>query len=147
MKIVVNNEQERLLARKFINAINEYCSIEEVIDPEFLDHNQCRILRYELAHQRVVVDQLEPEIILEDTDFITGTCRICGCRTSGVYEDYGVVTYSNYLQLMSPEEQSNWICDECQRCLCSCCGEHLTINDFNFDDECVYCLYDIPDVY
>lgn len=145
MKIVVNNEAEKVLLEKLINTINDLDLFGEIerIDKEtgnepILTRRELKILREEFfcGSLSVVVDSKEQEISVEN-DLTTGTCVVCGAETVGVGPDsYDQVSYRDYLKLMSPEEQGKWKCDACERNTCPECGEAQCLPDV---DMCLGC--------
>lgn len=135
MKIIVANESEKLLIEKFIEEFRECDMADELhevsseCDPHDCFHSdEATIINYALDQCRVIVDEKEKDIYLEEDDLITGICKFCGEQTNGM-SDYDDITYEHYLKMMSLDEQENWTCEECYRRLCSCCGEKLTEND------------------
>lgn len=137
MKIVVANESEKKLLEKLIEEFHE-CDIADEIHKITFDcdplhcftEDEATIINYAFDQCKVVIDEKEKDILLEEDDMITGTCKFCGVQTTGMSDDcYDAISYEDYLKLMSPEEQEKWTCYECYRRLCSCCGEKLTEND------------------
>jgi len=151
MRIVVNNEQERELVKRFLrmtydnDLFNELERINIENDVHDLDSAEYQVLEWAFNLAKITIDKTEREMELDETDCITGFCRVCECQTEGMGDCHDDVTYSEYLRLMSADVQAEWICEDCQSNMCGCCGERLSVSyDYG---ECANCLYDFPEVF
>lgn len=120
MKIIVNNEKEQALIKKFIKEFRE-CDIAHEIhriscedEPlAGLGSDEATIIDFAFDQCRIVVDEQEKSILLEEDDMVTGTCVVCGTKTHGMSDCYDDITYEQYIDMMSSEEQEKWLCEEC----------------------------------
>lgn len=147
MRIVVSNEQEADLIRRFLNDGHEH-SIMDLLKSEIakypddqpeLEGEDFRILAEAVfwGGPTIEIDLKEEELRFEDDDWVTGKCIHCGTHTIGSANDEPL-TYSGWKWLDSPETRVKWRCEECARRLCPACSEHLIENDE--DDECKVCM-------
>lgn len=122
MRIVVQNEKEKELIRRFIRVLVEMDAIEEVekldhdttgcIDVIFLQSDEYRLIRENLHSGMIHIDQTINEMTFDDSSIITGTCSKCETVTEGTSNDDDI-TYTEYLEYNSKEKQDNWLCESC----------------------------------
>jgi hypothetical protein len=120
MKILVANEQEKDLLRRFIKCLHETDSFDDIenndhigdIEEYFLSTDEHKLIAENLFYGIVMVDESIDELTFEDDTCITGTCKKCGIQTEGT-SNGDTVTYSEYLNSRSKERQNNWICESC----------------------------------
>jgi len=146
LKIVVANQAEKELLKRFVKGMSDLSIYDEFhkIDVECLEEKcyfpDCReldILEGAFNDAMIEVDESESDIYLEENSIITGTCRFCKVGTTGMENDDDI-SYTDYLKMMSQEEQEKWACSECFRLICSCCGENLV--DDQDDNDCAECM-------
>lgn len=125
MRIIVQNEQEKELIKRFVNILTKDGGLDalEIHDDEISTEQDCftrlntdeyRLLYEELRDRVITIDENIEEMLFEDDDVITGTCKICGIPTCGRVNGEPV-TYSDYLHSMSKEQQDNWLCLTCYK--------------------------------
>jgi len=120
MQIIVNNEKEKDLIKRFIKALVELDGIEEVeridhegdLDETYVWSDEYRLIGENLCGIKIIIDNSIREMEFDDSSVITGQCVICGVHTEGTANDDDI-TYSEYLSYMSKEQQDNWKCETC----------------------------------
>jgi hypothetical protein len=122
MKILVANEQEKDLLRRFIKCLHETDSFDDIEnndhigdkEEDFLSTDEHKLIAENLFYGIVMVDESIDELTFEDDTCITGTCKKCGVQTEGT-SDGETISYSEYLDSISEERQKNWLCETCYR--------------------------------
>lgn len=123
MKIIVQNEKEKDLIKRFVDLLTEDYGLDalEIHDDEMskypdeiprLNADECKLLYEEFRDRSITIDENIEEMLFENDDVITGTCKVCGIQTCGRVNGESV-TYSDYLHSMSKEQQDNWLCLTC----------------------------------
>lgn len=123
MKIVVQNEKEKELLKRFVDLLIKDDGLDalEIHDGELandsgefqrLNTDEYKLLYEEFRDRSITIDENIEEMLFENDDVITGTCKVCGIPTCGRVNDEPV-TYSDYLHSMSKEQQDNWLCLTC----------------------------------
>ncbi|WP_276918677.1 hypothetical protein [Aneurinibacillus aneurinilyticus] len=123
MKIIVQNEKEKDLIKRFVDLLTEYYGLDalEIHDDEMskypdeiprLNADEYKLLYEEFRDRSITIDENIEEMLFENDDVITGTCKVCGIQTCGRVNGESV-TYSDYLHSMSKEQQDKWLCLTC----------------------------------
>jgi hypothetical protein len=120
MKIIVKNDKERDLIKRFIKALVELDGIEEVekidhegdLDETYVWSDEYRLIREELSTVKIDIDEYIKEMTFDDSSVVIGKCMNCGVQTEGTSNDEEI-TYSEYLYYMSDEIQNTWKCEKC----------------------------------
>ena len=117
MKILVNNEKEQDLVRRFLKSMRELDMISELLDrdqdckTEFLNSDESHFFDDMLLNACVEIDPSVAELFAEH-HILTGTCAVCGQETEGTI-DGNDISYSDYLDSQSLEIQGDWRCESC----------------------------------
>ena len=118
MKIIVNNEREKELLLKFIEALDEQMLdtmqyedekyARENDDTQYLDSDDYDFLKDGFYNCKIEVDNSVRELCIEHWN-ITGICTVCGCETTGTIdgEDIG------YYEWLEMQNKSNLECETC----------------------------------
>ena len=121
MKIIVNNESEQKLLRRFLDLMHDLDGVEEMskIDDEFDDANESTyleggdalFLERAVLEAKVVIDNSESPICIEH-DNLQGTCAVCGTATDGTI-DGDDISYDEWLDYHSESGLKQWKCEGC----------------------------------
>lgn len=118
MKIIVNNEKEKELLLKFIEALHEQMLdtmqyedekyARENNDVQYLDSDDYDFIKDGFYYCKVEVDNNVQELCIEHWN-IVGTCTVCGSQTMGTIhgEDIG------YYEWLEMQNKNNWKCETC----------------------------------
>lgn len=147
MRIIVNNEQEADLIRRFLDDGHEH-SIMDLLQAEIakypedqpeLEGADFRILAEAVfwGNPKIIVDQKEEEMRFEDDDWVTGYCVHCYTHTTGS-SNGDPLTYGTWKWLDSHETRSKWRCEDCAKKMCPNCGERIMKSVD--EEECPECL-------
>lgn len=147
MRIIVNNQSEADLIKKFLDACHELgvADLMEQEDAEqngteqMLDADDYRILGEAVFFETpaIEVDPKESELRYHSDDFVTGTCVHCSTETMGTWMD-DPLTYESLKDMNSEEYRKKWRCEDCQKKLCDRCRERTCTNlDVMECDQCL----------
>lgn len=93
-----------------IERIDAHYSTET--EPQLVQGDEYRLLHDCFVNADIEVDNAIKEMYFECDDVITGTCHVCGTQTTGTANGDDV-TYSEYLEFYSKEQQESWFCEDC----------------------------------
>lgn len=120
MKIIVANEQEKALIKRFLKAMKELDGVDTIVeldtetasgDEQYFEGDDRIFLEDAISYAVVEVDETVSDICVEH-HHLTGTCSVCGTQTEGT-EDGDDISYADYLEMTSPEAMKEWKCYEC----------------------------------
>lgn len=119
MKIIVQNESEKKLIQRFLDAMHDLDMIDELsaVDVKFDDEDQYLLgddemfLKKAIFESTVSIDANEPQICVEHHN-LTGVCAVCGGATDGTI-DGDDIPYSEWLDYNSEEGLKSWKCESC----------------------------------
>lgn len=118
MKIIVNNDSEKKLLRRFLDAMHDLDGIEaltkmdgEYDDKPCLEGDDELFLRQAIYEATVVVDDTVPQICVEHWN-LQGACVVCGGATDGTI-DGDDISYDEWLDYTSESGRKSWKCEGC----------------------------------
>ncbi|GBF73149.1 hypothetical protein PA598K_01434 [Paenibacillus sp. 598K] len=151
MRIIVNNQHEATLIKKFLDAAHELgiadlmeqedaTSSQEANEQQLLNSSDYRIVAEAIfwGGPKIEVDASEDELRYEDDDWVTGTCIHCGSETMGTGDGMDPLTYERWIEMNSAESRKKWRCDSCHKHMCGNCGERTYTNEEY--GECAECM-------
>jgi hypothetical protein len=121
MKILVNNDKEKELVKRFLIAMRELDGIDGIVeldektadgDDLYFQADDRLFLEDAINNAKVEVNEKVYPLCVEHYH-VTGTCVDCGTQTEGTVDGEDI-SYEDYLEMTSPERLKEWKCESCQ---------------------------------